>query len=64
MEGKLIPYGSDVSGGAFACADCGEGIQMKSGDSLPPCPKHDDDHEQNGWKVLYGAGDAEDDPQS
>lgn len=59
-----IPYGSDVSGGAFACVDCGEGIQMESGDSLPPCPYIDDKpHPQKGWKNLYGGGDAADDPQ-
>ena len=60
---EFVPYGSDVSGGAFACADCGEGLQMESGDSLPPCPNFDDDHTQKGWNVLYGGGDAVDDPQ-
>ena len=57
-----VEYGSDVSGGAFSCVDCGYGIQMESGDSLPPCPKLDDDHTEKGWKVLYGGGDAADDP--
>ena len=63
MEKDEIPYGSDVSGGAFACADCGHGIQMASGDSLPPCPEHDDSHTKNAWRSLYGQGDAKDDPQ-
>ena len=44
-----VEYGSDVSGGAFSCVDCGYGIQMESGDSLPPCPKLDDDHTEKGW---------------
>jgi hypothetical protein len=64
VEKDCVPYGSDVSGGAFECADCGEGIQMESGDSLPPCPKIDDSHTEKCWKVLYGQGDAPDDPQA
>lgn len=63
MKKDEVPYGSDVSGGAFACADCGHGIQMKSGDSLPPCPKFDASHTKKAWKVLYGQGDAKDDPK-
>ncbi len=53
-----VPYGSDVSGGAFACADCGYGLQMQSG-TLPPCPQHDASHTANAWNVLYGRGDAD-----
>lgn len=65
MEKEFVPYGSDVSGGAFSCVDCGEGIQMESGDSLPPCPRFDEKpHPRKGWNVLYGQGDAEDDPSS
>lgn len=58
MTEEVIPYGSDVSGGVFACADCGEGLQIASTQSLPPCPEHDDDHTQNGWKVVYGKGES------
>ncbi len=52
-----VSPGSDVSGGAFACADCGYGLQMQSG-TLPPCPRHDDSHRENCWNVLYGRGDS------
>ncbi len=58
MNDELIPYGANVSGGAFACADCGEGLQISSTQSLPPCPKHDESHTLNGWNTLYGRGEA------
>ena len=61
---ECIPYGSDVSGGVFKCADCGYGLQIESSDSLPPCPQHDDDHTEECWTVIYGKGDAADDPSS
>lgn len=61
MSDALIPYGSDVSGGVFECADCGAGLQIQSTESLPPCPQHDSDHTQNAWKTIYGRGESEDD---
>lgn len=64
VDKDCVPYGSDVSGGAFSCADCGRSIQMQSGDSLPPCPGFDDSHVRKCWSVLHGQGDAPDDPQA
>lgn len=58
MTDATIPYGSNVSGGAFACADCGEGIQISSTTSLPPCPNHDESHTKNAWNTLYGRGES------
>ena len=55
-----IPYGSDVSGGVFECADCGEGLQISSTESLPPCPNHDDSHSRECWKTIYGKGESAD----
>ena len=63
VEKDCVPYGSGVSGGAFACTDCGHGIQTKSGDSLPPCPTTDDTHTKV-LEGLYGQGDAPEDPQA
>ncbi len=54
---QRVPYGSDVSGGAFACTDCGYGLQMQSG-TLPPCPQHDASHTEEAWNVLYGRGES------
>ncbi len=54
---NCVAPGSDVSGGAFACADCGYGLQFQSG-TLPPCPQHDDSHTKNCWQVLYGRGES------
>lgn len=54
-----IPYGSDVSGGVFQCGDCGEGLQISSTQSLPPCPRHDSEHNRDCWQVVYGKGEAE-----
>ena len=59
----VAPYGSDVSAGTYECADCGHTLSVQSVKSLPPCPKHGESkHEENGWKVLSGQGDAKDDP--
>ncbi len=55
---SAVPYGSDASGGVFACADCGYGLQIQSTSSLPPCPHHDDSHTANAWSPVYGRGDA------
>ncbi len=57
VKQECVPYGSDVSGGAFACADCGYGLQMQSG-TLPPCPQHDGSHGRQCWNVLYGKGES------
>lgn len=58
MSDELIPYGADVSGGVFECADCGTGLQIESTQSLPPCPDHDADHTHNAWKTIYGKGES------
>ena len=63
MDKNCIPYGSDVSGGRFKCADCGRVITMSSGDSLPPCPDYTaSTHPKKCWKNLSGRGDAPQDP--
>lgn len=53
-----IPYGADVSGGAFECLDCGYGLQIRSTESLPPCPNFDATHTRKSWKTLYGKGES------
>lgn len=58
------PYGSDVSGGTFLCADCGQQIRVQSVSSLPPCPEFDESHTKKEWIAMTGQGDAKDDPQS
>ena len=61
---EAIPYGSDVSAGTFECLDCGERIQMRSKESLPPCSNNGDGrHESKAWAAVSGRGDAADDPQ-
>lgn len=63
MNKDCIPYGSDVSGGAFECQDCGKIIHMHSGVSLPPCPEYTKTpHPKKCWKNLTGKGDAPQDP--
>lgn len=69
MQKKCVPYGSDVSGGKFECADCGKVITMPSRTSLPPCPNFRDNglanhlvHTRKCWIVLSGQGDAPEDP--
>ncbi len=55
---ECIPYGSNVSGGVFECADCGEGLQIASTQSLPPCPNYDNSHTNRCWSTIYGQGEA------
>lgn len=63
MKKQCVPYGSDVSGGKFQCADCEKVITMPSRDSLPPCPNFEKKpHSKKCWIVLSGQGDSPDDP--
>ncbi|MFJ7282569.1 hypothetical protein [Pseudomonas sp. NPDC099000] len=63
MQKIYVPNGSDVSAGTYECADCGYEYSNQSKKSLPPCPQRlDSVHLQNGWKILTGQGDAEQDP--
>ena len=63
MQKTEVPYGSDVSSGTYACADCGHEYSNQSKTSLPPCPNfHADTHPKRAWNILTGAGDAEQDP--
>ncbi len=58
MDNSCIEYGSNVSGGAFEYAGCGEGLQIASTESLPPCPNFDDAHTKKCWRTIYGQGDT------
>jgi hypothetical protein len=63
MQKKHVPYGSDVSAGSYACADCGHLYSNQSKTSLPPCPKYQPStHSLNAWNILSGRGDAVRDP--
>jgi hypothetical protein len=62
MKKNCVPYGSDVSGGKFKCADCGRVISMASKNSLPPCPDYNSKHSKKCWIVLSGQGDSPSDP--
>ncbi|MCO7522229.1 MULTISPECIES: hypothetical protein [unclassified Pseudomonas] len=63
MKKDEVPYGSDVSAGSYACADCGYEYANQSKRSLPPCPDFKViPHPKRAWKILTGAGDAERDP--
>ena len=63
MKKKCVPYGSDVSGGKFECADCGKIITMSSKTSLPPCSNYNNlKHSKKCWIVLSGQGDSPSDP--
>ncbi|MDN5109776.1 hypothetical protein PJV99_06480 [Aliarcobacter butzleri] len=63
MKKSCVPYGSDVSGGEFECADCGKIIKMSAKTSLPPCSDSKSiPHSKNCWKVLSGQGDSPEDP--
>ncbi|QXI38413.1 hypothetical protein [Pseudomonas xantholysinigenes] len=63
MKKDEVPYGSDVSAGSYACADCGHEYSNQSRKSLPPCPDFNViPHPKRAWKILTGAGDAEQDP--
>lgn len=44
-------------------ADCGHEYSNQSRKSLPPCPDFNViPHPKRAWKILTGAGDAEQDP--
>ncbi|MHC8336541.1 MULTISPECIES: hypothetical protein [unclassified Pseudomonas] len=63
MQKDNVPYGSDISAGRYACADCGHEYSGSSKKSMPPCPYFEEDtHTRKGWKVLTGQGDAVIDP--
>ncbi|MDR2307529.1 MAG: hypothetical protein LBE53_10085 [Paucimonas sp.] len=63
MKKDEVPYGSDVSAGSYACADCGYKYSNQSKKSLPPCPAFDaNSHPKRAWKILSGRGDAAQDP--
>ena len=63
MQKNNVPYGSDVSAGTYACADCGRQYSNQSKSSLPPCPDFKPStHSLNGWNILTGQGDAVQDP--
>ncbi|WP_426233706.1 hypothetical protein [Pseudomonas sp. TWP3-2] len=63
MQKDNVPYGSDISAGTYACADCGREYSGKSNKSMPPCPDFTPaSHPLKGWKVLTGQGDAPQDP--
>ena len=62
MQKDNVPYGSDISAGRYACADCGHEYSGPSRKSMPPCPYYQPStHSLNGWKVLTGQGDAVED---
>jgi Zn finger protein HypA/HybF involved in hydrogenase expression len=52
-----VPSGSDVSAGTYRCTNCGNEIQVQSVQSLPPCPKC-----QNNQYTTVTGGDAAADP--
>jgi len=52
-----VPAGSDVSAGTYSCTNCGETIDVQSVQSLPPCPKCNN----NEWQTQSG-GDSVHDP--
>ncbi|MFK3771453.1 MULTISPECIES: hypothetical protein [Pseudomonas] len=63
MQKELVPYGSDVSAGSYACADCGRKYSNQGKSSMPPCPDFKPaTHPKRGWKIVTGVGDAVDDP--
>lgn len=63
MKKDYVPNGSDVAAGTYQCADCGHEYSNQSKKSLPPCPKRlESVHLLNGWKILSGQGDAQEDP--
>jgi len=63
VKKDCVPYGSDVSAGAYECADCGYKYSNQSKKSLPPCRNYDEKtHQLKCWKILSGQGDAPNDP--
>jgi lipopolysaccharide biosynthesis regulator YciM len=51
------PIGSDVRSGTYRCTNCGYELQVRSVQSLPPCPKCEGPQE---WEAVTGADSADD----
>ncbi len=39
MEEKIYKTGEKPEEGAYYCTNCGERVDIGSGDKLPPCPR-------------------------
>lgn len=53
-----IPVGSDVSAGTYQCENCGYELEVRSIDSMPPCPNCAGPYS---WRARSG-GDSTNDP--
>jgi rubrerythrin len=54
---ERVSTGSDMSARTYRCTKCGQTIDARSIDSLPPCPSCNNTE----WESLIG-GDSVDDP--
>jgi hypothetical protein len=52
-----VPAGSDVSAGTYRCTNCGYELDVRSVQSLPPCPSC-----ENGEYATVSGGDSVEDP--